>query len=432
MSESMLTRDSKLILAWLLLNSIPFGYMNVVPLVYLVDIGYDPSVVGAIYAAGAIANTVALIPFGLLADKYGRKKFLIIGGFLPFVSYLIFALTLNSYLLIIASAIGGVGLAGGLAVAIQSPALLPLLANATSDKNRTSLFGITQGVWVLALTIGALLSFLPDALSKSLGQSIVVTHYESYFLMAVLVAISTVPALFVSESRKDVVSRSAGRAEPAVLQRRTMLARIQSARKSIPIVSGRAIAKFSLVYALAGLGLGAVVQLVPTWYNLKYGVGESTVGLWIAAAEFISIIGLPLIPRLVRRRGTLMTTVVPGLVSCVVLSIMPFSPWFELAALVYVSRNILVTISWPVLQSYVLGVVSEKERATTIAVTSTAYGVTTSIGTFVGGALLGLGLLSMPFAIGIAGYVSSYVVLFLFFRKVKPPEELGVSVQEVV
>ena len=160
--SSLLSRDAKLILAWLVLNSIPIGYMNVVPLVYLLEVGFDPSLIGVIYAAGAVANTVAYIPFGILADKYGRKVFLIVGGFIPFVSYAIFGLTLNPYLLMFASVLGGVGLAGGLAVAINSPALLPLVAATVSDKDRTNLFGIMQGTWIVALTIGALLSFLPS------------------------------------------------------------------------------------------------------------------------------------------------------------------------------------------------------------------------------------------------------------------------------
>ena len=144
------------------------------------------------------------------------------------------------------------------------------------------------------------------------------------------------------------------------------------------------------------------------------------------------MVGLPLIPRLVKSRGTLLTTIVPGIVSCLVLALIPFSPWFYLAALIYIARNVLVTISWPVLQSYVLGVVSEQERATTIAIASTAYGVTTSIGTFVGGALLGSRLLFLPFVIGVSGYIASYVVLYLLFRKVKPTEELEAAEMKVV
>ena len=69
-ATSLLSRDAKLILTWVLVNSIPIGYMNVVPLVYLLQVGYDPSTIGAIYAFGAVANTIAYIPFGLLADRY--------------------------------------------------------------------------------------------------------------------------------------------------------------------------------------------------------------------------------------------------------------------------------------------------------------------------------------------------------------------------
>ena len=37
MEDRLLTRDGKLLLSSILLNSIPVGYMNVVPLVYLAE-----------------------------------------------------------------------------------------------------------------------------------------------------------------------------------------------------------------------------------------------------------------------------------------------------------------------------------------------------------------------------------------------------------
>src|SRR5207249_1693589 len=78
--QSLLTRDGKLILVSVFVNSIPLGYMSVVPLVYLLKIGFSPITIGTIYAASGIANTVGYTPFGVLADRYGRKKFLIIGS----------------------------------------------------------------------------------------------------------------------------------------------------------------------------------------------------------------------------------------------------------------------------------------------------------------------------------------------------------------
>jgi len=119
MGDHLLTHNSRLLLFSTFLNTIPVGYLNVVPLVYLAEIGYDPATIGLIYSVSAVALTVGLIPFGFLADRYGKKKLLIAGTFLPCVAYAIFGLTLDPLSLIIASIVGGIGFAGGLSGAIE-------------------------------------------------------------------------------------------------------------------------------------------------------------------------------------------------------------------------------------------------------------------------------------------------------------------------
>ncbi|MFI5450500.1 MAG: MFS transporter [Candidatus Bathyarchaeia archaeon] len=417
----LLSRDAKLILSWVLINSIPIGYMNVVPLVYLLEVGYAPSLIGAIYALGAVANTIAYIPFGMLADKYGRKVFLIVGGFIPVISYAIFGLTLNPYLLIFASILGGIGLAGGLGVAINSTALLPMLAATTSDKNRTTLFGILQASWITAITIGSLLSFLPSILISSFSLTSHDAHSYSYFIMSLLVVISTIPILFVKEKRGAETQMTI----PPILSPQSLKRR--SISWKLPIVSGRRILDFAIVFAFAGFGLGVIVQLVPTWYNLQFGASETTAGLWIAVAEFSGVIGIPIIPRLVKRRGTVTTSAITSLLSCFFLALMPVAGFFEGAALLFVLRSVLITISWPILQSYMMGIVAERERATTVGITYTAWGLATSVATYVGGYLLGGGLLWVPFLLGALAYVGSSLLIWIFFRKIKPPEELEVD-----
>lgn len=414
-----LSRDAKLILSWVLVNSIPIGYMNVVPLVYLVEVGYNPSLIGTIYALGAVANTVAYIPFGILADRYGRKFFVAVGGFLPFFSYAIFGLTLNPAWLIFASILGGIGLAGGLGVAINSTALLPLLTNTTTDKNRTFVFGVLQGCWISAVTIGSLLAYLPSILMSELSVGSYAAHSYSYFFMSAIVAISTLPILFVKEKKIEKIP---------VAPPSTPAKRSSWISNRLQIVSGKKILLFSIVYAFSGLGVGAIIQLIPTWYALRFGATETTAGLWVAIAEFSGVIAIPLIPRLVRRSGTVFTSAVTMIVSCVFLMLMPISPYFELAAILFVPRAVLVTISWPIMQSYMMGIVSERERATVTGITYTAWALLASIGTYLGGAFLGEEYLSLPFVIGIIGYLVSAILLYLFFRKIKPPEELELDV----
>src|SRR2546430_483494 len=117
-----------MILISFLLNSIPIGYMNVVPLVYFLQVGYDPATIGIIYSAGAISCSIGLVPFGVLADRFGRKIFVILGSAIPCISYAIFGFTLNPYYLIIAGIVGGVGFAGGFASSLSTPSFFPLLA----------------------------------------------------------------------------------------------------------------------------------------------------------------------------------------------------------------------------------------------------------------------------------------------------------------
>ena len=415
--NSLISRDAKLLFTWLFINSIPIGYMNVVPLVYLLEVGYSPALIGTIYAVAAVANTLSYFPCGILADRYGRKVFVLVGGLIPCISYAIFGLTLNPILLILAGVLGGVGLAGGFAVGMSSPAILPLLAESTSDKNRTMIFGLSNGIFIGALTTGALLSFLPSVFMSSLSVNSYSAHSYAYFVMSILVIASTIPVLFVKERR----------AKPPQLQKSATKGGKPSSRISrlVPIVSRKTILNFSIIFAFSGFGLGVIVQLVPTWYTIRFGVNETTAGLAIAVAEFCGIFAILIIPSIVKRRGTIIASAVTLFLSCAFLGIMPLAATFMIAAILFVFRSIFINVAWPVQQSYMVGIVKEKERATAIGITYSAWGAAASLATYIGGTLLSIKSLTwLPFVLSFAAYSISALLLYLMFRKIKPPEEL--------
>lgn len=419
MEERLLTHDSVLLLFSTFLNSIPVGYINVVPLVYLAEIGYDPSTIGIIYSVSAIALTIGLIPSGLIADRYGKKKFLIVGTVLPCVSYAIFGWTLEPLPLIIASIIGGIGFAGGLGGAITSPTLIPMLASSTSDNKRSTLFGVLQGAWAVALTIGSALSFLPSLFSSSFAQGERAAHFESYFIMFGVAAVSVIPVLFVKERRNGGELKISSASNVAIPQltrwKRSYFSSVRSWSK---------IAKFSTIFAFTGFGLGVLVQLLPTWYTMRFGASESTIGIWVAVSNLATIVSIPMIPMLVRRKGTISTVVATGIMGALVLALIPFTVVFEMAAALFAIRSIVYGLSWAVLQSYMMGVVSESERGTMVGFAYTAWGVGVSLGVLIGGEFLGVGLLSLPFVAAIISYLISSAAVLIFFRRIKPPEEL--------
>jgi MFS family permease len=413
--SGLLTKDGRLLLSSVFINSLPFGFMNVVPLVYLAEIGFNPALIGEIYAVSSVANTVGLIPFGMLADRFGRKRFLIAGSVLPFFAYVIFGLTLNPGWLIVASMIGGVGFAGGLGSALASPALLPMLAAATSEAKRTTFFGLYQGAWTLAFSIGAAFSVLPGLLQQELRLGDFASHAYSYEIMAVLALVSVVPLVFVHEPDPRPV-------RPVSLD--GSLDRYSNGGTSVRSRrSWSVILKLSIVFGTLGLALGVLVQLLPTWYALKFGASEDAVGLWTALADLTSLVAILMIPFMVKRLGTLTTIAASTLLNAAILAMMSLSMSFDAAAALFVFRCIFANISWPVLNSYAIGVVSEEEGATMIGVTYTAWAFFASVGTFLGGWLLGIGQLSVPFVIGVGSYAFGVVAVMVLFRRLKPREE---------
>src|SRR4029450_2017029 len=93
-----------------------------------------------------------------------RPPFLIVATALPILSYAIFAFTTQPAFLVLASIIGGVGLANGAAGALTAASFHALLAEYTPPPPRTSAFPWSQALWSMALALGALCAALPDVL----------------------------------------------------------------------------------------------------------------------------------------------------------------------------------------------------------------------------------------------------------------------------
>src|SRR3982074_304090 len=121
------SRDVLLLLTSMVLASAPVGYLQVVLPLYLNRAGLEPSLIGLLYSLSALV-TAALVAFsGALADRFGRRGFLVWGTALPIVSYAIFAATTSPFWLVLASLLGGVGLANGAAGALTAASFDALL-----------------------------------------------------------------------------------------------------------------------------------------------------------------------------------------------------------------------------------------------------------------------------------------------------------------
>jgi MFS family permease len=388
------------------LNSLPLGFTLVVLPIYLSDIGFSGEVIGAVSAVSAFANTIALIPFAIAADRYGRKPFTLCGLLSAAVAYVFFAFTHDLNSLLLAAAIGGVGLAGGFSSAVWVPAWTALLAEKSTQEKRTRAFAWSQGIWTIALTGGSMMSILP-LLFRTEFQVQFLASYEYAFLIFVgLAVLSAVVLLPMKES-----------GEPAKNLR---------VKKFFPTKSVRQIYKFSITFGLVGFASGIAYQLLALWFNRMYGINEAVIGPWIAAAEITSLVVVPVVPMLTRNFGSAKSVLGTQGFSAIMLGLMIFAPTYQIAGSIFIIRNFFMNISWPIQQSYLMGTVTADERASASAITSTMWGIGGSIGPILAGYFLSASdfiSISAPLIIGGAVYLGSAVGFYFFFRGVPPPEE---------
>jgi MFS family permease len=408
--ESHSARDVKLLLVAMGINALPLGYTLVVLPIYLSDLGFSGEVIGAITAASSIASTIGLIPFAIAADRYGRKPFVVWGFLSATLAYVVFALTRDLNSLLIAGAIGGIGLAGGLSTAVWTPAWTALISEKAGTKERTKAFAWSQGIWTIALTAGSASSVIP-AFFRAQFKSTFLASYEYPFLIFVgLSILSGLVLLPISESKMI----------PTGLDdehRWTFL----------PKKSRSQITKFSATLGLVGFGSGIGFQLLSLWFNKVYGTSETSLGPWFAVAEITSLIVVPIVPRLTKSLGTPKSVLITQGLSASLLGSMVLAPTYQLAASIFIARNFFMNLAWPVQQSYLMGTVTPDERASASAITYTIWGIGNSVSPILAGYFLSQASslsLSAPLLIGGASYLAGAVGFYILFRGTPPPEEV--------
>jgi nitrate/nitrite transporter NarK len=77
----------------------------------------------------------------------------------------------------------------------------------------------------------------------------------------------------------------------------------------------------------------------------------------------------------------------------------------------------------PLQQSMIMGLVLEEERGIAAGISSALWKLPSSLSTFIGMWLTGLGLLSVPFYLASVFYLMSIFLFWYFFRDTKMSEE---------
>ncbi|MFH2111054.1 MAG: MFS transporter [Candidatus Bathyarchaeota archaeon] len=154
-----------------LMNGISNGVYNAILQLYLVGLGYGGQSLGTIFMMNALSSTVLTIPAGIMADRYGKRKMILIGLASVALSMVVFFLADSVELFALSFLLIGVSNATG-------TVLTPLYSSFFEGDDMDRAFGFYGLINLMAISFGSLGGFIPPYLVTSMG----VTLVEAYRL----------------------------------------------------------------------------------------------------------------------------------------------------------------------------------------------------------------------------------------------------------
>jgi MFS family permease len=340
------------------------------------------------------------------ADRFGRKRTLLLGALLMAGAGLAFLLTRKMPILVLAAIIGVISPSGneiGPFLSIEQAALTQLISN----RSRTRVFAWYALVGSLATAIGALAGgWLAQGLQDRGWMAL-----ESYRLVLTGYAIggSFLFLLFLNLSHRVEVDIPAG-----------------TARRILGLHRSRAVVfKLSSLFAMDAFAGGLLVQsLMAYWFHVRFGVESGLLGSIFFGANILAGMSALLAVRLADRFGLINTMVFTHIPSNILLILVPLMPTLSLTIGVLLLRFSISQMDVPTRQSYTMAVVAPDERSAASGVTAIARSVGASISPALTGLLFSIPVLfSAPFFLSGGLKIIYDLLLYREFRAVKPPEE---------
>jgi MFS family permease len=408
-----LTRDAWLLFATRFIRLFAYGSLSVVLVFYLVGIGLSQPRTGALLTMTLVGDTVVSLFLTTRADRFGRRRTLIVGAVLMVAAGLVFASSTMFWLLVLTGTIGVISPSGnevGPFLSIEQAAL----SHVVTDRSRTEVFAWYTLAGSIATALGALAA---GTATRVLQESIApVGSYRAVVILYAGLGVFLAGLFSLLSPTAEATARGEKKAVRATF---TSLSGLDRSRDVVVKLSG--------LFALDAFGGGFVVQsFAAYWFHLRFGVNPGTLGVIFFWANIFAGISALLASRLAARFGLIRTMVATHLPSNILLILVPLMPNLPLAVVVLLVRFSISQMDVPTRQSYIMAVVSPEERSAAAGITGVARTIGAAISPlFVGFMFARPALINLPFFIAGTLKIAYDLALYREFKAVQPPEEVS-------
>jgi len=391
-----LSEAGRLIFVGRALRSFAFGWLSVILALYLVQRGFGPAGIGAVFTATMVEDAVLTMLLSTMAARFGPARVMAATAPLIALGGLLLALPESRALVLLGAVLGTLSPNGQEAgpFAPMEQALLPRTVRSGST---VRVFGWYNVFAFLPAAAGA------GASGATLGWALRRGMDEAQAQRGMLLAYASVGVLLT------LLYTRLARLEPAPPKARTSPGRFGLTRSRGPVLQ---LAGLQAVDALAG---GFIMQsLLAYWFHVRFGAGPEALGALFFGTSLLSALSFLVATRVAERVGLLNTMVFTHLPSNVLLLAVPFMPSFGAAAAVLLARHVLSQMDVPTRQAYTMALVAPEERPAAAGLTASARALAQACAPVVSGLTMAVAATPLPFLL--AGGLKIVYDVSLFFR----------------
>jgi DHA1 family multidrug resistance protein-like MFS transporter len=332
---SRLNTGAKLFLTGALVNGVSNGIFNSVMQLYLISLGFSAVELGKMAMFNPLACVLLSIPCGIAADRYGKRKMILLG--LSSVAIGITAFLFAGSLSWFALAFFMFGISNAAATV-----LTPLYSSFYKKDDMEKAFGLYGLLNISAMSLGSLAGYIPVYLVSNM----VFTELASYRVIMIFASI-----LFVAQYVFYLAS-SKGAEEKL------------SEGFHFKLKSWRPVLKFSALALFGNIAGGMLFALFPFYVNQKFGVTSAGLGALFFMSNLSMALSKGVAASVAKQLGNMKSIVVGLALSSMFFFLMPLSPSFGLLSLLYVLRSGTRFMSDPILTSLFMKSINEDELST--------------------------------------------------------------------
>ena len=375
------------------------GIFQVLLNLYLVEGGFNESFVGRVISLNGLGLAIAALPAGVLADRWGRRRSLLLGALLEGSGLMVRATTMDPFAIYAASFLAGSG------QALLAIAAAPFLTEFSTPRERTHLFSAFFATALVASVVGSILGgWLPVTfrqLPTGLRPDLLHSYRIALVIGASIALAASVPLIRLRGTREEPIVHPQGGSKPEFRRR---------------------LATIAVNAFLIGAGAGLVIPFMNLYFATRFGCSSGQIGMFFSIAQIFTAAAALLGPAVARRYGKLRTATASELLSLPFLITLGAERHLPISVAAFWVRATLMQASAPLIQAFVMEVLPPALRARSSSLNNLVWNAGWATSATLAGVIIQRFGYAVPFYITAVLYASAAMFFYLSFRDVREGE----------